>query len=91
MSAVVQNLPAYDRARVHGSTIGVAAVADLVDRLAALTVPQIRRLGAMEPGRADVITAGIMIADRIARRVDRPMLVSESDILDGIALGLLAP
>ena len=43
----------------------------------------------MEPGRADVITAGTLIADRIARRVDRPMLVSESDILDGVALDLL--
>ena len=44
----------------------------------------------MEPGRADVITAGTLIADRIARRVDRSMLVSESDILDGVALALLS-
>ena len=43
----------------------------------------------MEPGRADVITAGTLIADRVARRVGRPLLVSESDILDGVALDLL--
>jgi hypothetical protein len=37
-----------------------------------------------------VITAGALIADRVARHVGRPLLVSESDILDGIALALLA-
>ncbi len=91
VSALVQELPAYDRARVHGSTVTTAALTGLLERLAALTTDQIRGLGAMEPGRADVITAGTLIADRIARRVDRPMLVSESDILDGVALQLLPP
>ena len=40
----------------------------------------------MHPGRADVIGAGALILDRILRRthVDS-MLVSEYDILDGIA------
>ena len=90
VSALVQGLAAYDRARVHGSTVGTAELARLLDRLAGLTAAQIRGLGAMEPGRADVITAGTLIADRIARRVTRSMLVSESDILDGVALDLLA-
>lgn len=89
VSAVVQGLPAYDRVRVHGSTVLPAQLADLVDRLAGMSAEQIGGLGAMEPGRADVITAGTLIADRIARRVQRPMLVSETDILDGLALSLL--
>lgn len=91
VSALVQELPAYDRARVHGSVVTTDELAGLLERLAGLTAEQIRGLGAMEPGRADVITAGTLIADRIARRVGRPMLVSETDILDGIALGLLDP
>lgn len=90
VSALVQQLPAYDRARVHGSVVTTVELTGLLDRLAGLTTGQIRELGAMEPGRADVITAGILIADRVARRVRRPMLVSESDILDGLALDLLA-
>jgi exopolyphosphatase/guanosine-5'-triphosphate,3'-diphosphate pyrophosphatase len=90
VSAVVQGLATYDRALVHGSIVRPDQLAELVDRLASMTTEQIRRLGAMEPGRADVITAGTLIADRVARRVRRSMLVSESDILDGIALGLLA-
>lgn len=90
VSAVIQDLPSYDRAVVHGSIIQPAELSALVQRLSSMTVSQIRGLGAMEPGRADVITAGTLIADRIGRRVRRPMLVSETDILDGIALGLLA-
>lgn len=90
VSALVQELPAYDRARVHGSTVENDRLAGLLDRLAGLTAEQIRGLGPLEPGRADVITAGTLIADRIARRVGRPMLVSESDILDGVALDLLS-
>ncbi len=90
VSALVQELPAYDRARVHGSTVTTSELTGLLERLAALTTDQIRSLGAMEPGRADVITAGTLIADRVARRVGRPMLVSESDILDGVALALLS-
>ena len=90
VSALVQQLPTYDRARVHGSTVTTSALTGLLDRLASSTSAQIRQLGAMEPGRADVITAGTLIADRVARRVDRPLLVSESDILDGVALQLLS-
>jgi len=90
VSALVQELPVYDRARVHGSTVATSSLTGLLARLASSTAEQIRGLGAMEPGRADVIAAGTLIADRIARRVGRPMLVSESDILDGVALALLS-
>ena len=45
----------------------------------------------MHPGRADVITGGTLIATRVAARTPVPeMIISESDILDGIALELLA-
>jgi exopolyphosphatase/guanosine-5'-triphosphate,3'-diphosphate pyrophosphatase len=40
----------------------------------------------MHPGRADVIGAGAVILERILRRVQvGTLVVSESDILDGIA------
>jgi exopolyphosphatase / guanosine-5'-triphosphate,3'-diphosphate pyrophosphatase len=40
----------------------------------------------MHPGRADVIGAGALILDRVLRRTEvTSMLVSEADILDGIA------
>lgn len=88
MSAIAQGLATYDRSRVHGSVLTATQISGLSDQLAALTSAGIRGLG-VPSGRADVITAGSLIADRVARRVGRSMIVSESDILDGIAMSLL--
>ena len=88
MSALQLGLSTYDRSRVHGSILDTDQINSLATRLATLTTEEIRGLG-VPAGRADVIPAGALIADRVARRVGRPMLVSESDILDGIALSLL--
>jgi exopolyphosphatase/guanosine-5'-triphosphate,3'-diphosphate pyrophosphatase len=62
----------------------------LSERLDGLTVEEIRALPSMHPQRADVIAGGALIAERIAARTTvADLLVSESDILDGIALALL--
>ena len=51
-----------------------------------MTVAERRALPSMHPGRADVIGAGVLILDRVLRRTGAPSLVvSDSDILDGIA------
>ena len=57
-----------------------------------MTVEERRALPFMHPGRADVIGAGALVLDRVLRRtrVDS-LLVSESDILDGIAWSLVDP
>jgi len=89
MSALKQGLISYDRSKVHGSVLSLAEIAGLSNRLAMLTTEEIHDLG-VPAGRADVITAGSLIADQVAHRVRQPMIVSESDILDGIALSLLA-
>ncbi|MFL6028395.1 MAG: exopolyphosphatase [Friedmanniella sp.] len=90
LAGVHLQLEQYDRERVHGTLIPVPALHALFDRLVTSTVAQIRALPSMHPGRADVVTAGTLIAVRIADRLDVPgWLVSESDILDGIALELL--
>ena len=58
--------------------------------LSGMTVDEIRALPSMHPGRADVITGGALVATRIAARLQvDDLIVSESDILDGIALQLL--
>lgn len=90
LAGVLLGLERYDRKQVHGAALGVAAIAEMLDRLSSMTVAQIRELPSMHPGRADVITAGALIADRVAARMSvRELIVSESDILDGIALELL--
>jgi len=90
LGGVYLELPQYDRSRVHGLLIPSDDVAGLLEKLRRLSVEEIRALPSMHPGRADVVTGGTLIASRVGARTPAPgMLVSESDILDGIALELL--
>lgn len=89
LAAVALDLAAYDRAAVDQAVLPVAQVHAVVDRLVAMTVAERRSIGSMHPGRADVIAAGALILDRVLRRSGaRSLVVSESDILDGIAWSL---
>jgi exopolyphosphatase/guanosine-5'-triphosphate,3'-diphosphate pyrophosphatase len=90
LAGVYLELEHYDRERVHGAVIPLPAIAELVHRLARMTVQEIRALPSMHPGRADVITGGALIEARVAARLSvQDLIVSESDILDGIALQLM--
>jgi exopolyphosphatase/guanosine-5'-triphosphate,3'-diphosphate pyrophosphatase len=90
LAGVHLGLPQYDRARVHGLLLTSDQVAGWARRLQSMTVEQIRALPSMHPARADVVTGGALIASRVGGRTPAPgMVVSETDILDGIALELL--
>jgi len=86
VAAVALGLQAYDAERIHGSRIAAADVADVTARLLAMTRAQRAALPVMHPGRVDVIGAGALV---LATLVDRlglsEVVVSEADILDGIA------
>jgi len=86
VAAAVLDLPSYQRDRIHHARLPVAAVHAATERLLRMTVAERLALPFMHPGRADVIGAGALILDRVLRctTVDS-MLVSEADILDGIA------
>jgi exopolyphosphatase/guanosine-5'-triphosphate,3'-diphosphate pyrophosphatase len=86
VAAMVLDLPAYQREPVHRARLPVAAVHRAADTLLAMTHAERRALPFMHPGRADVIGAGALILDRVLRRANvDTLLVSETDILDGIA------
>jgi exopolyphosphatase/guanosine-5'-triphosphate,3'-diphosphate pyrophosphatase len=90
LAGVYLGLEQYDRERVHGAVIPLPAVEELLHRLAPLTVEEIRALPSMHPGRADVITGGALVEARVAARLNvQDLIVSESDILDGIAFQLM--
>jgi exopolyphosphatase / guanosine-5'-triphosphate,3'-diphosphate pyrophosphatase len=90
LAGVYLELEHYDRERVHGAVIPIPAVQELLHRLADMTVDEIRALPSMHPRRADVITGGALVEARVAARLQvADLIVSESDILDGIALGIL--
>lgn len=86
VAAGALGLSAYDRERIHHARIGVADVERTVEDYLAMTTEERTGLGYMHPGRADVIASGgLILTELLARaRVDS-VLVSEHDILDGIA------
>lgn len=89
IAAGVLDLPAYSREAIDQVVLPVDDVHALVDRLVAMTVNERLALPWMHPGRADVIAAGGLILSRVLRRTDvATLVVSESDILDGIAWSL---
>jgi len=89
LSAVSQDLPAYDPGRVHGSTLTVARLSELVLYLSLLTVEDTAAIPSMDPARAPVILAGAVVAAEAVRRCGVDTVhVSEHDSLDGIALAL---
>ena len=89
LGAALLDLPAYDRDAVDGSVHDLADVRATVARIVAMTVAERRALPYLHPGRADVIDAGLVIVERVlARTAVERFVVSESDILEGIAWSL---
>ncbi|MCF8590454.1 Ppx/GppA phosphatase family protein [Gordonia liuliyuniae] len=93
-AALHAGLDHYDPEFIHHSRIGLADLHKLCSKLVAMTRDERLDLGPMHPGRADVIGGGALVTQELARNfADRAaiteMVVSEHDILDGIALGLL--
>jgi exopolyphosphatase/guanosine-5'-triphosphate,3'-diphosphate pyrophosphatase len=89
VAALALGLPAYDAAAIHGSRIPVGAVRSVTAGL--LTADHARRaaLPVMHPGRVDVIGAGALVLRVVMDAFDLDeVVVSEHDILDGIALRL---
>ena len=89
LSAIAQDLPSYDRDRVHESALGRTALDRMVLRLAALTVEETGRLPALDPARAPVLLGGAIVAREVMRmlKVDQ-VIVSEHDLLDGVVAEL---
>jgi exopolyphosphatase/guanosine-5'-triphosphate,3'-diphosphate pyrophosphatase len=89
VAAIALELPTYDAEAIHGSRIPVAAVREVTADL--LAAPRVRRaaMPVMHPGRVDVIGAGALILRVLMDEFGIPeVVVSEHDILDGIALRL---
>jgi exopolyphosphatase/guanosine-5'-triphosphate,3'-diphosphate pyrophosphatase len=89
IAGIALDLPSYDSDRIHHSVISVSAVREVTASLLRQTRASRAQIGVMHPGRVDVIGGGALILDRIMTRFEFPeVLVSEHDILDGIAFEL---
>ncbi|MET7829820.1 Ppx/GppA phosphatase family protein [Streptomyces sp. NPDC005386] len=86
VSAIAQELPAYDPAAIHHSRIPVERVREITEWLLRSTHAERVAVPSMHPGRVDVIGAGALVLLSIMERTGaREVVVSEHDILDGIA------
>ncbi|MFC9283525.1 exopolyphosphatase [Streptomyces collinus] len=86
VSAIAQDLPEYDSARIHHSRISHDRVREITEGLLRSTHAERAAIPSMHPGRVDVIGAGALVLLAIMERIGaREVVVSEHDILDGIA------
>jgi len=87
LAALDLDLLVYDRERVHGYRLSAASVAQQLRRLGALPLSARRRVPGLQPERAPVIVAGIVIVQEVLSHFGLDVLeVSEHDLLHGTAL-----
>lgn len=97
VAAATLDLDRYDRDAIHGAGLTREQITATAEHLVAMTSAERADLPYMHPGRVDVIAAGSLVFARLVELIDDAVSraggqleirVSESDILDGIALGL---
>ena len=91
VAALALGLSKYDPSAIHGSRISASEVHRVTQDLLAMTRADRAKLGPMHEGRIDVIASGALVLDRIMARAEMAeVVVSERDILDGIARALVS-
>jgi len=86
VAALALGLPGYDPVRIHHARIGYDRVAEVTGMLLRATREERAALPVMHPGRVDVIGAGALVLRTVmAAAGAQSVVVSEHDILDGIA------
>jgi exopolyphosphatase / guanosine-5'-triphosphate,3'-diphosphate pyrophosphatase len=91
VKAIALGLSGYDPEAIHRTRLPRAAAERVLRQLVGMTTAERASLPVMAPGRADVIVAGAVILVEVMRRFAfEGALVSETDILDGLALEMLA-
>ncbi|MGV9798934.1 Ppx/GppA phosphatase family protein [Mycobacterium sp. NPDC003449] len=93
LSALAQGMTEYNAEAIHLSRIGFGDLLRVCDELIGMTKAQRLALGPMHHGRADVIGGGAIIVEELAAVLGEragidELVVSEHDILDGIALSV---
>ncbi|MFB9782576.1 Ppx/GppA family phosphatase [Rhodococcus sp. KBW08] len=93
LAAIAQDLPEYDAEKVHLSRIPFKQLFEVCERLTAMPRVDRAAFGPMHPGRVDVIGGGAIITTVLAQTFEAKagiteLVVSEHDILDGIAMSI---
>lgn len=87
--SIRERMEEYDSTRVNGATVTLEELREITENLAACTLEQRRNIVGLDPGRAPVIVAGLLILQAIMCAAGKfEFSVSESDILDGMIMRL---
>jgi exopolyphosphatase / guanosine-5'-triphosphate,3'-diphosphate pyrophosphatase len=77
----------YDPGRTHGHRVSTASVGEQLERLASMTTEERIAETGIEPGRASVVVAGIVVLREVLEAYGLEEIeVSERDVLHGAAL-----
>ncbi|MFJ6833313.1 exopolyphosphatase [Streptomyces sp. NPDC091209] len=86
IAAIALDLAEYDSEAIHHSRVSLARVREITEWLLRSTHAERAAIPSMHPGRVDVIGAGALVLLSIMERTGaEEVVVSEHDILDGIA------
>ena len=93
IAALALGLAEYDAEAIHLSRVGFGDLLAVCDQLIGMTRTQRTALGPMHEGRVDVIGGGAIVVEELAAALGEragidEIIVSEHDILDGIALSI---
>ncbi|KRE30881.1 exopolyphosphatase [Mycobacterium sp. Soil538] len=94
LAALARRMTTYDSDAIHLSSVGFDELLPVCADLLAMTRAQRAVLGPMHEGRVDVIGGGALIVQELAEMLGQragidTLVVSEHDILDGIALSIV--
>lgn len=85
--SIREKMAVYDSDRVHGAQVTLGELASVRARLARLPLDERRKVTGLDPGRAPVIVAGLVILEEVMRAAGMDAFTaSESDILQGMIL-----
>ncbi|MFB6563233.1 MULTISPECIES: exopolyphosphatase [unclassified Streptomyces] len=86
VAGIALGLAAYESSAIHHSRISYEQVRAISERMLSATHAERAAIPVMHPGRVDVIGAGALVLLAIMERIGASeVVVSEHDILDGIA------
>ncbi|MBP2476324.1 exopolyphosphatase/guanosine-5'-triphosphate,3'-diphosphate pyrophosphatase [Crossiella equi] len=94
LSGIKMDLPSYDSDAIHLSRLQMDDLLHTTERVLGMPRDERAALGVMHPGRVDVIGGGALVTAKIAEELREragigELVVSEHDILDGIALSIV--
>jgi exopolyphosphatase/guanosine-5'-triphosphate,3'-diphosphate pyrophosphatase len=90
LAALDLRLETYDPEAVEGYSLDASRLRRWIEQLAQLSVEARRQLPGLEPGRADVIVAGLVVLEGLLERIGAKRFnVSGRGVRHGVALRLL--